>query len=286
VAWFVNGEQVDDEAVREEARKMRPQYMESIGPMDPIEAEMQLRDWARENVIERMLLNAAANADPEPVPEQLINETLERLKDRIVEHAGSGLPNVQDDFRKRIEQDYRMTRLLERVHAKVKPPSQGEIKSIYRRRQSELQLPDTIHAAHIVKNVDDQHDEASARASVEAAMAELESGAPFPEVADKYSDCPGNGGDLGWFARGQMVQEFDDVVFELNPGARSGIFRTQFGFHIATVFERRAPGPIPFKEVESDIREALLRDRQTKAVEEYIDALRAKAEIRQERASK
>ena len=64
MAWFVNGEVVDDAAVRDEARMMRPQYMESIGAMDPIDAEMQLREWARENVIERMLLKAAALSDP------------------------------------------------------------------------------------------------------------------------------------------------------------------------------------------------------------------------------
>ena len=62
--WFVNGELVDDDAVREEARMMRPQYLESVGPMDPIEAEMQLREWARENVIERMLLTSAALGRP------------------------------------------------------------------------------------------------------------------------------------------------------------------------------------------------------------------------------
>lgn len=276
---------MDDEAVREEARKMRPHYMDSVGPMDPIEAEMQLREWARENVIERMLLTAVAQSDPDPIPESLINETLEKLKDRIVEEAGSGLPNVQDDFRKRVELDYRMQRLLARVHSGVKPPSPGEIKSIYRKRQSDLKLPDTIHAAHIVKNVDEQQDEATALAAIQAALTELEAGDPFSEVADRYSDCPGNGGDLGWFARGQMVEEFDDVVFNLPVGSRSSIFRTQFGFHIATVLERRASGPIPFKDVEADIREAILQERQTKAVEEFIDALRAKADIRQGRAS-
>src|SRR5687768_3414084 len=52
MTWFVNGEPIDDAAVREEARAMRPRYMESVTNMDPIEAEMQLREWARENVVE------------------------------------------------------------------------------------------------------------------------------------------------------------------------------------------------------------------------------------------
>ena len=69
--WYVNGELVDDAQVRDEAQMMRPRYQETVTDMDPIEAEMQLREWARENVIERILLRQTALADPEPVPPEI-----------------------------------------------------------------------------------------------------------------------------------------------------------------------------------------------------------------------
>ena len=89
-----------------------------------------------------------------------------------------------------------------------------------------------------MKHVDETHAEADARAGIEAALAALEGGEPFAAVADRYSDCPGNGGDLGSFERGVMVEEFDKVVFAMKPGERSPIFRTPFGFHIAEVRSR------------------------------------------------
>ena len=77
---------------------------------------------------------------------------------------------------------------------------------------------------------------------MQAVEQELRNGAAFAEVADRYSDCPGSGGDIGWFPRGEMVPEFDEVVFALAPGENSEVFRTRFGFHIVRVLERKASG--------------------------------------------
>ncbi|HYP07635.1 MAG TPA: peptidylprolyl isomerase [Bryobacteraceae bacterium] len=256
MAWFVNGELVDDAAVRDEAAMMRPQYMQSVAGMDPIEAEMQLRDWARENVIERMLLRAEALRDPEPVPAEAAENEVE----------------------------YRLQRLLHRIQSQVKLPKAKAIADYYKQHKENFIYPEMVRAAHVVKNVDEQNHEATARAGIEAAMAELEAGAPFAEVADRHSDCPGDGGLLDWFPPGAMVDEFESVVAALQIGERSGIFRTPFGFHIAMLLDRRPAGPRPFKEIEGELTNALMQQMRTKAVEDYIDGLRAKAEIRQGKA--
>ncbi len=89
----------------------------------------------------------------------------------------------------------------------------------------------------------------------------LKAGEDFSALADQESDCKGNGGDLGWFPRGVMVEEFDDVVFELPPGEQSPIFETRFGFHIVRVLEKRAPGIQPLSEVYDAISSFLYRSR-------------------------
>lgn len=281
MAWFVNGEIVDDAAVRDEARMMRPQYMESIGAMDPIDAEMQLREWARENVIERMLLRSAALADPDPVPPEVIEKGLEAVKSEAGGKVGCGTRTTDGDVRNQVETQYRIERLLVRVQSDVTPPKAKEISEFYKRNRERFVTPELVRAAHIVKNVDEHHEEVAARAGIEAADAELRGGAPFAEVADRYSDCAGNGGDLGWFPRGEMVEEFDAVVFALPVGAISPVFRTQFGFHIATVYERRPAGVRSFKDVEGDITAAVLSEKRQKAVEDFLDGLRSRADIRQ-----
>ena len=77
-----------------------------------------------------------------------------------------------------------------------------------------------------------------------------------------------------------MVQEFDDVVFSMKAGEVSPIFRSPFGFHIAKVYERKAEGVRDLSEVRGRIEELLTRRDKEECVEQFVDRLRAKADIR------
>jgi len=69
----------------------------------------------------------------------------------------------------------------------------------------------------------------------------IDDGADFSEVAKKYSICPSsaNGGDLGYFEKGQMVKEFEVVAFSLNVGEVSNPVRTEFGYHLILVTDKK-----------------------------------------------
>jgi hypothetical protein len=283
--WFVNGEQVDDGAVRDEIRMMRPQYEASVTDMDPVDAEMQLKEWARENVIERMLLKQVALADPEPVPAEVIESGLEAARTEAGGQVGCGTRTSDDEIRQQIESNFRVQRLLARVQAEVKPPGEKTIVDYYKKNRDQFRTPELIWAKHVVRNIDEGGDETVARGEIEKAYAELTAGAPFEEVADKYSDCAGNGGDLGWFPRGEMVEEFEEVVFKLPMGGMSEVFRSPFGFHVVKVFGRKPAGVRPLADVKDEIIEALSRERHQQALEDYLDALRAKADIRQNKSA-
>ena len=256
---FVNGEPIEDAQLREEERTLRPAMAEAIPFDDPVTFESQVREWARDNLIERILLRQAALADPEPLPERL--------------------PEPQEEESVQEQTQRRMERLLVRVTARVKTPKAQEAADHYRKHREEFLLPEALHATHIVKNVDDNCSETDAQKAIEAALVLLGQGTPFEEVADQHSDCPGRGGDLGFFARGQMVDEFDAVVFSLPIGELSPIFRTSFGFHIAKVVERREAGYRPLSEVRPQIEEMLKEQAKRSLIENYLDALRAKADI-------
>jgi parvulin-like peptidyl-prolyl isomerase len=98
-------------------------------------------------------------------------------------------------------------------------------------------------------------------------------------VADEHSDCPGQGGDLGFFARGAMVPEFEQVVFSLSPGQISRPFRTPFGYHVARLIELRPARVLTFPEVRDQIAEMLYTAKKQRVVDRYLDQLRAKAVI-------
>lgn len=283
--WYVNGELVDETQVRGEASMMRPQFMQSAGNMDPVEAEMQLREWARENVIERILLRQTALADPEPVPAEVVEQGLEASRSDAGGLVGCGTRNSDEEIRQQVEIEYRLQRLLSRVHATVKAPAEKEIAAYYKKNREQFRTPELCWARHIVRNVDEHHDEESARATIEEALGELKAGVAFEEIADKHSDCAGNGGDLGWFPRGEMVEEFEEAVFQLPVGGMSEVFRSPFGFHIAKVYGRKPPGVRPLADVRDDIVNVLTQEKKQKALEDYLDALREKAEIRQSKSA-
>lgn len=110
-----------------------------------------------------------------------------------------------------------------------------------------------------------------------AAKAQLDAGEPFAEVAAAVSTdvTSANGGDLGWFGEGMMVDEFEAAVMALEVGGVSDPFETQFGWHIVTLVEERVQ-PVPtFEEVAPQLRGEL----QEAAVIAYLDELTAAATI-------
>jgi hypothetical protein len=236
--FIVNGEVVGDAEVRREADHIRADFLNSTNFRDPVTREMRLREAARDNVVERLLLSQAARGEMDG-----------------------------------------MDGMMRRVLLTAIRPKYPEVREFYQKHKQELWHPESVHAAHIVRNIEDDRDEPSARLAIEAALSELAGGADFAELADRISDCKGDGGNLGWFPRGQMVPEFDAVVFTLAPGTTSGIFRTRFGFHIARVFARKPEGIPNLAELRGQIEETILAQRQRFAVENFIAGLKRKAKI-------
>lgn len=90
------------------------------------------------------------------------------------------------------------------------------------------------------------------------------------------------GGDLGWFERGRMVPEFEEAAFNLKPGETSAVVKTEFGYHVIYLQDRRDAGVAPVADVESEIRDQLLAARQSEllaAVAQLSNELRLTSEV-------
>lgn len=116
-----------------------------------------------------------------------------------------------------------------------------------------------IHAAHILAQVEQGADDAEAKQRIDSIYNLLEQDYSFEVLAKTCSDCPSKAksGDLGFFNRGRMVPEFDDVVFSLENNSYSKPFRTRFGWHIAKKYEERKSSP---SEVKGMIKGMMKRD--------------------------
>ncbi|MBV9296678.1 MAG: peptidylprolyl isomerase [Acidobacteriaceae bacterium] len=277
---FVNGEYVDDELIRIEAVSLRERLRAQNPSADDLELAIEAQNWARENLIERTLLRTAAQHDSAPISPEQIESALREYYERDARHAKCMLPPDHEALRASIELDLRIESLTNRIAAQAVRPKPREIKQYYDTNKQSFYVPEVVHAAHIVKNVDEIVSDSEAFAAITSIQTLLSSGAEFEEIADRFSDCPGRGGDLGTFPRGEMVEEFDEVVFGLTPGETSDIFRTRFGFHIVKLFDRRPARLRSLDEVRSDVEKFLCEERKAALIRSYIARLRSRAEIR------
>jgi len=273
MAIIVNGERIDDETIHEEAERMRPEYEKAFAEEAPAEREAKLQQWARDNAVERVLIEQAAKADTEPLPQDELQKALEAAKEHAEEAMG------EDQLREEVELHLRIRRLMAGVAEAVPDPSDEAVQAYYDEHKQELMAPERIHAAHVVMHVDANTPPEVAEAKLREAQKRLAAGADFGEVADNDSDCQDPGGDLGWFPRGQMVEEFENTVWKMKPGETSDIFATRFGFHIVRVIERKTAAPYALEEVEGHVREHLTAKMRDEAVETFLDSLREKATV-------
>jgi hypothetical protein len=142
-----------------------------------------------------------------------------------------------------------------------------------------------VHARHILIRVEENAPEPEvikAKQQLEEIKKELEDGADFAELAKKHSQDPGsapNGGDLGFFGRGQMVQEFEDAAFSLEPGQVSNPVRTQFGFHLIKVEEKRPTEHPELSQIRQQVLEDYIKAEREKRFERWYKELKAQAKI-------
>lgn len=140
----------------------------------------------------------------------------------------------------------------------------------YNAHPEEFARPAEVHAAHILIGTDDRSEE-EARAKAEALREKAEGldAEGFAELAREHSDdrsAAKNGGDLGWFAREQMVKPFSEAAFALtDPGEISDVVKTRYGYHVIRFMGRKEPGTRPFEAVKRGIVEQLLGRERSKA---------------------
>ena len=143
------------------------------------------------------------------------------------------------------------------------------VKKFYDDEAKRISAEQEVHARHILVDTEEE---------AKAVKAELDKGADFAELAKKKSKAagPGDGGDLGFFSKDQMVKEVSDVAFSLEPGKISDPVKSQFGWHIIKVEEKRNRKPPEFTdEVKSEIQNILAEN----ARRAYFTKLREAAKV-------
>jgi len=164
----------------------------------------------------------------------------------------------------------------------VPQPTQQEIKAYFNQHQSEYSTPEQARSRHILIKVDagaDAKTDAAAKAKAEDILKQIKAGGNFADLAKKYSDDPGSkdsGGELPFAQHGTMVPEFDKAIFSQKIGDTE-IVKSQFGYHIVQVEERKPAHAQDISEVLPTIQATLIRQKTAAAEEAFAHTLASEA---------
>lgn len=145
-------------------------------------------------------------------------------------------------------------------------PTPQEIEQMYQANIQQYSNPEQVRASHILLKTEgkDEKGVEEVKKKAEDLLKQVKGGGDFAALAKQHSEDEGSkvmGGDLNFFSKGAMVPEFDAAAFSMEPGQISDLVKTQYGFHIIKLVEKRAAGVRPLTEVRGEIIERLKWER-------------------------
>ncbi len=200
--------------------------------------------------------------DDELIKQQLV---FDKLQSRVKAQASMTDKELEDSFRQ-----------VRARHILITP------ESVKDEADDATENPDDENPASAQSEITDEQAQQKAKVLAQQLAKQAKEGADFGELAKKHSADPGSaseGGDLGWFGRGQMIPEFEETAFTLEPGQTSDVVETDYGYHIINVLDKRAKLPEDFEENKEQYRQEKLTQQQQTAWEEYQQKLRDSANI-------
>ena len=290
VAVTVNGVDITDSQIEEQ---MKPQLEKMAAQMPPMFVEQykkQIRQQALDKMIVRQLLSEKVKAANIAITDEDIDGQLREIASRqqpplsleelraLIEADGQDFEAVKQEIR----QSLGFQKVIEAQFEGKINITEDDAGNYFSENSKDME---EVRASHILikpdmtdPNADPNEAKANAQTKAQNLLSQIKEGADFAELAKANSADPGSaakGGDLGFFTRGKMVPPFAKAAFELQVGQVSDVVETRFGYHIIKVTERKDT----FEQLKNDIINILRQNKQREIAGEYIQSLKAEADI-------
>ena len=255
-----------------------------LSPEQKLEGYRQILD---ELITEKLVNKAAAGIT---VPQSDVDAQIAKIKAQFpsdedfskqLAQVGQTPEQLSDTIKKMLQQQ----RWLEGQLTGKTEVTDEEAKKFYEENKTEFQQPETVKASHILFRVNKEDSEDVVNQKLKAAQGaetRAKKGEDFTALAKELSEEPGakeSGGDLGFFPKDRMVPEFAEVAFTEKVGDISDPVRTQFGWHVIKVTDKKAAGTLPYDEVKEQLIGYLKNKKQEEAAQELLKSLRDSAKI-------
>lgn len=247
----------------------------------------------KKSVLEKMiggeLLYQASKKKGVKVEAAAIDAELGKLKkrfpgDKEFKEAIKRSGVTEAELKSQMQRNLAIQRLIEKDFAAKATVTPEEAKEFYEKNKEKFKQPEQVKASHILIEVKPEAPEAekkAARQKIEAIQKKVKAGEDFAKLAQENSQCPSSkqGGDLGYFGKGQMVPAFETAAFGLKVGEVSGIVETQFGYHIIKATDKKAESTVAFDTAKEQIMQRMKSGKVQEAVGRYVDELEKGAKI-------
>jgi peptidyl-prolyl cis-trans isomerase C/foldase protein PrsA len=271
----VNGELISRQEFERELRQ-EAGGSQAFEALSASALEVLRREVLRTMIDRTLLLRAAQQMNVFVSPQELERELLRLRSD----YPSDGFERALAEGQLSLAELKRKTGALlaieklfqQQVYSRV-AVTEDEVRRYYEEHPGEFEQPEQVRAAQIVVKT---MDEAS------QIQRQLRSGHTFAELARKHSLSPDAklGGDLGFFPRGRMPPQFDEVAFKLPINQVSDIVSTPYGFHLFKILAKKQTSRRPLREAHGQIEQRLLADKRERAQTDFIEGLRSKANIK------
>lgn len=279
---------ITEEQLSSEVDKVVAQY--SAQGMELDEAQLgQVRTSMLEQLVQKQLLIAEAVDQGYTVEDEEVQSEMEQVSSQFADEQtfldtisqyGYTRESLQQEISDALlVQNY----LKEEVTSKVEV-SEQDIQEFYDENPQYFETPETVTASHILILLDEDADEATraeAMSKIHEIQDKLAAGEDFADLAVEYSEGPSgpDGGDLGSFERGQMVEPFEDAAFALGVGEVSDVVETQFGLHLIKVRAHSESEATDLATVSESIESYLQEQKQQDAINAEIERLKEVYEL-------
>ena len=282
----INGETIDPGLIDAEFSQIKA-YFEQQANVSCCERDDEFLGYAKDNIIARVLLSQAAK-EKLPRPD---DDAIDRRIAELKEQAGGEeafyyelgvAPGQEDSIRDDVANSVWLERYIDQVSGEPDPPSDADIEAFYNENQKRFTSAEEVRSSHIFKSLQKVEQRDDLFEELRDIRKQLLEGADFMEMVEKHSDKPIDEADLGFYKRGELMDEFELITFSLEVGDITPVFSTQWGMHLAKVTDRKLPAPQPIDEVREEIIDEINASKRDENIKAHVEGLKSTAEITDE----
>jgi parvulin-like peptidyl-prolyl isomerase len=281
MAFIINGKHIGDEILEDEFESIKEHY-QSMGEVVCCDRDTEFRTYARDNVVNRTLLEQESVKRYGEVTDEVAEARFEEIKaehgdeQKFYDNTGFN-PGDRRIILEKLKSSMIVDRLFEAELQLPVDPADEELEAYYQANLSRYMSTEEVRVSQIFIEPSSHEAAREAYLALRELRREIFAGKDF-ELAAREHGSEDREIDLGFMKQGETMPEVEAITFSMEVGEISPIVATHYGFHLFKLTDRKEPAPIPREEIPG-LRDQYMQEKRALAIEELIDKLKATGSI-------